>query len=298
MDKVSLNNYINVTSGTDTTASKTTESTSATQNGKNALCIQDTYESSESCSSENRFTTYTNQSKSINTTLDNTQVPANVFNYFESKVPEVSSIVTNLENTISSYINGNCSVDDIKSGINQTYTDILNYNISLGRTDGTKEEDKAQILECVNRVFVTAANKLCQKANSDEGDALAAEQGLKPTDPFVYYNSKYYYAFSDIKKATNDATETIASGQKLADFSVEESESKIAPTLADFNEYWSGNAQNNKKICAMLDTTEEPPESFIMFYSQSTEYADKTYTGGDINIIDDGQITVSTGDQR
>ncbi len=289
------------TSTTDASKSQSDSSTASTETATDATlsCSCDEYtSSSESEDTESCYTTYKNQWKSLDTTLNNTELPASVFNYFESKTPEVSTIVSSLEDTIGNYMNGSCSLEDVESCIKQTYTDILNYNISLGRTDGTNEEDNAQILDCVYRKVITTANMMCQKANSDEGDAIATEKGLDPTDGnYAYYSSKYYYAFEDIKQTTIEATESIASEQGLTDFDTDASQSKIAPTLGDFNEYWSADAVNNLKICSMLDTSAEPPEDFAMFYSQSTEYADKVFSGGDISTIDDGEITVLTGGQ-
>ena len=256
------------------------------------------YSSESKSTSVLTYTYKATQQKPIDTTLDNTKLPASVFNCFESKMPEVATIISNLKSTISSYIDGDISTDEIKNSIEQTYADILNYNVSLGRTSGTNEEDNAHILSCVYQQVVTTTNTLCQMANAAEGNAIAAQKGMIPTDPFVYYNSKYCYAFEDIKQAAKDTTTAIASQQGMIGFNTAQIEkTTYTPDNWDFNTYWSDNVKNNKKICTMLDTSIAPPKDFVMFYSQSTEYADKVFTGGDISKIDDGELTIYSGDK-
>lgn len=265
MDMVSLSNNIN--SVVDTISANTSQnsgkSSKGATNALSSLGIKDEYvPSSEPSETMDMYSADMNKCNNTKlfSTFKNTSIPTGVFNSFECKSEKVAAIVDNFEGVIDNYIGGNASIDDVKSCIKETYTNILNYNIGLGRTSGTNEEENAHILTSVYETLVRTTSMKCLSTNNNEGYAIAAGKGMTPQDHYVYYNSKYYHAFEDIKQATTEATKSIADEKGLTSFDVAKAQSTLPPTMGDFNEYWSGYMKNNSKMCVMNDTSIVPPQ--------------------------------------
>ena len=182
------------------------ETDSSPESGSSSSEIKDEYvPSPKKESTLNAPLTYSNkdiQKCSFDSTQNNTELPESVFNYFEQKMPEVSTIVNNIKSSIHNYMNGTGSFDDIKSCIKQAYSDVQDYNISLGRIDGTNAEENTKILTALYQEAIYNTNTMCQMANTAEERSVAFSKGMDASDRFAYYNSKYYYCFKEIKQAT------------------------------------------------------------------------------------------------
>jgi len=182
--------------------------------------------------------------------------------------PAVRDIFNQMIKGIQDFITGSIDTDEIEKIIENAYKELLEYNISIGRTDGTDPHYNARILNNVQAHFSNQTMILMMNANWEEGRVYAKENyGLKPGDNFVYYNAKYFFLNKELQDIGLTAISNIAQREGFDFYDAPRAHNYSSLTGNDkcFNFMWSVNLANVK----INNTNQTPPKDFVMFYART-----------------------------
>ena len=193
-----------------------------------------------------------------------------------SQHPELKRITEYINRGIQDFMADMNDVCEITQIIENAYRDILDYNISLGNTDGTDPYYNARLLFNTQGYFSYLAGSATIQANNAEGNAYAKDlYGLIPGDGFVYYNAKYHYLDKALQEIGTSAINQIAKSEGFDFFSAKDSEQN------SFNITWQTGAGNAK----MMSTDIEPQKDFTMFFTSLRFSFQDVWNNGGKNVM-------------
>jgi hypothetical protein len=181
---------------------------------------------------------------------------------------------------IKDFMAGKIGTAEITEIIENAYRDLLAYNISLGRTDGTDPHYNARLLFNTQGHFAWTARSEALLANNAEGYAYAQENfGLNPGDRFDYYNAKYFFLNKELQEIGTAAIAQIALNEGFDFYDVQGCINYYG-SIRCFSAQWQVGAMSAR----MKNTDIEPPKDFVMFFTPQL-FSKEAFDSGSYQII-------------
>ncbi|MCL2078288.1 MAG: hypothetical protein FWH17_00430 [Oscillospiraceae bacterium] len=185
----------------------------------------------------------------------------------DKRHPEIARIIEYTNEAIRDYITGKADSATVANAIENMYRDLLAYNVSLGKTDGTDPHYNARLLYDVQGNFSRLSVVGNWLLNQADGDAYAhANYSLNQGDRYIYYDAKYYYANLKLQEIGKAAIAGIAEEKGFSSFNVQGFYTNPHRVLYYFNDMWQHQAINTG-ITQMKNTDAAPPKDFVMFFT-------------------------------
>jgi len=208
---------------------------------------------------------------------------------------EVTRIHNYMRKGVREYFSGMIGASQVADIIEHMYRDILAYNVTMRKTNGSDPNFNGALLRDTHSTFIMRTLETLWLDNQTEGDAYArANKGLSITDCFVYYNARYYHANKALQTTCDATIAGIAKKEGIPDYSVSKVRSEIHPYNYCFNSRWSYDASYDAHISKIKNTHLEPPDDFVMYfasdrYSRAARDKGETYYISAIDLLHSGE---------